>query len=113
MPVAWHTIADHLTVAHPEGREQGGCAVAFVIVRHCPAAALLDGETRLGAVEGLDLTLLVDTQNQGLVRRIEIQSNYVVEFLHKVFVAAELEGLDQMWLEAVLLPDPVYRCFAK
>ena len=113
MPMAWHTIANHLTVEHAEGRKQGGCAVAFVIVRHCPAAALLDGETRLGAVERLDLTLLVDTQNQGLVWRIEIQSNYVAEFLNKVFVAAELEGPDQMWLEVVLLPDPLNGCLAK
>src|SRR3972149_348822 len=50
MPMAWHTIANHLTVEHAEGRKQGGCAVAFVIVRHCPAAALLDGATRAGRI---------------------------------------------------------------
>jgi len=56
-------------------------------------------------IEGLDLTFLVDTQNKGFVRWIEIESNDIVELLDKVFVAAELEGLDEMGLEVVLFPD--------
>ena len=113
VPMARHTVADYFAVEHAEGCEEGGRAVAFIIVRPSPATALLHREARLGAVEGLDLTLLVHTQNQGLVRRIQIQTNDVAEFLDKAFIAAELEGPDQMRLEVVLLPDPLDSCLAE
>ena len=38
---------------------------------HGPTSALFQGKTRLGAVEGLNLTFLVDTQDQGLIRWID------------------------------------------
>ena len=113
MPVARHTVADHLAVEHAEGREESGCAIAFVIVGLSSTAALLHRQTRLGPVQGLDLTLLVHAQNQGLVWRIQIQPHNIAKLLDKAFVAAELEGLDQMGLEVVLLPYPTYRRFAE
>ena len=105
MPVARHAFADHLAVEHAEGRKQSGRAVALVVVRHRSTATLLQWETGLGAIEGLDLTFLVDAQNEGFVRWIEIESNNIVELLDKVFIAANLEGLDEMGLEVVLLPN--------
>jgi hypothetical protein len=41
----------------------------------------------------LDLTFLVDAQDQGLVRRIQIEPDHVGELLQEVLVAAELERL--------------------
>ena len=105
MPMARHAVANHLAVEHAEGRKQGGRAVALVVVRHRPTAAFLHWKTGLGAVQGLDLTFLVHAQDKGFVRGIEIQSDDIVELLDKVFVAADLEGLDEMGLEVVLLPD--------
>jgi len=107
MPMPRHAVANHFAVEHAEGRKQRGSAVAFVVVRHSPAAALLQRKARLGAVECLDLAFLVDAQDKGLVWRIEIQPNDVVELLDEVFVAADLEGSDEMRLEVVLLPDPM------
>ena len=109
MPVARHTVADHLAVEHAEGREQSGRAIAFVIVGHGPTAPLLHRQTRLSPVEGLDLTLLVHAQNQGLVRRIQIQTHNVAKLLDKVLVPAEREGLDPMWFEVVLIPNALNR----
>ena len=105
MPMARHAFADHLAVEHVEGRKQCGRTIAFVVVCHGLATALLQRKAGLGAIEGLDLTFLVDTQNKGFVRWIEIESNDIVELLDKVFVATELEGLDEMGLEVVLFPD--------
>jgi len=96
MPMARHTIADHLAVEHAQGRKQRGGAVALVVVCHGPAAAFLHWQTRLSPVQGLDLTFLVDAQNQGLVGRIQIEPHNLDEFLQEVLVAAELERLDQM-----------------
>ena len=47
----------------------------------------------------MDLTLLVDAKDDGFVRRIQIKANNIVQFLDKLFVAAELESLDQVRLE--------------
>ena len=55
MPVAGHAFADDGAVEHVERREQGRGAVALVVMRHRPAAALLHRQARLGAVKGLDL----------------------------------------------------------
>ena len=113
MPMARHTIADYLAVEHAQGRKQRGGAVALVVVCHGPAAAFLHWQTRLSPVQGLDLTFLVDTQNQGLVGRIQIEPHNIDEFLQEMLVAAELEGFDQMRLEIVLLPDAADRRFAQ
>ena len=55
MPVALHAAAEHGAVEHVEGGEQGGGAVALVVVGHGAGAALLHGQAGLGAVERLDL----------------------------------------------------------
>src|SRR4030067_2236916 len=98
------TVADHPAVEHAQRRKQGRFAVALLIVCHRPAAPFLHRKTGLRPVEGLDLTLLVNAQNKGLVRRIEIQADNVAELLNEVLIAAELEGLDQMPLVVVVLP---------
>ena len=46
--------------------------MALVIMGHGSGTALLHGQTRLGAVERLDLGLLVDRQHDGTFRRVEI-----------------------------------------
>jgi hypothetical protein len=56
---ARHAWADDRPVEHVERRERGACAVADVIMRRRAGPALLQWQTRLGAVERLDLALLV------------------------------------------------------
>ena len=53
--VLGHAGSDHRAVERVERGEQGGCAVAFVVVGHGPAASLFQGQAGLGAVEGLNL----------------------------------------------------------
>jgi hypothetical protein len=60
--------------------------------------------TWLRPVESLNLTLLVGTQHQELVGRIEIEPNNILQLLDEVFVAADLEGFDQVGLQVVLFP---------
>ena len=75
MAVALHALADHGAVEHVERGEQGGGAVALVVVGHGAAAALLHRQPRLGAVERLDLALLVDRQHDGMRRRIDVEAD--------------------------------------
>ena len=71
MPVPRHARSDQPALGHLQGREERCGAVADVIVRHRTTAALLQRQARLGAVQGLNLALLVNAQNQGMLRGIE------------------------------------------
>ena len=68
MPVTGHALADDLAVEDIERGEQRGRAVAFVVVRHRPATALLHRQPRLGAVERLDLMgwIELDPENEAV-----------------------------------------------
>ena len=94
-----------LPVAVERG-EQCRRAVALVVMRHGAGSALLDRQAGLCAVERLDLALLVDRENQRLVRRIEIETDDIAHLLD-VLVIRQLEGLHQVRLEAVRLPTLV------
>ena len=44
----------------------------LVIVGHGAGAAFLHGQSRLGAIQRLDLALLVDRQDHGMGRRVDV-----------------------------------------
>jgi len=112
MPVPRHAITDHFPIQHAEGREQRRRSMTNVIMRHGSAAAFFHRQPRLRSVERLNLTFLVDTQNQGFFRRIEIQANDVAQLFDKTLVSTEFESFDSMGLQVVLLPDSADGCFA-
>jgi len=64
--MALHGAPDHPSVEHAEGGEQGGGDMPIVIVGHGLTASLLDRQTRLGAIERLDLALLVEREHDGV-----------------------------------------------
>jgi hypothetical protein len=75
--VALHTAADHRPVEHAERGEQGGGAMALVIVGQGMAAPWFDRQSGLGAVERLDLAFLVEREHHGMRRRIDIEPDDV------------------------------------
>ena len=79
-----HAIADDVAIEQAQRREQGRGAIAFVVGRHGPTAALLQRKPRLGAIESLDLAFLIDGEHQGLVRGIEVEPDHVIERLDKL-----------------------------
>src|SRR5919106_481792 len=102
--VARHAAADHRAVEHVERGEQGGGAVALVIVGHGARFAGLERQARLGGVGGLDLALLVERQHQAVRRRIEIEPDDRFELGGEVGIARALEGADavRLHLERVI-----------
>ena len=70
-------------------------------------AALLHGQAGLGAVEGLNLALFIDAENQRFVRGIEIEPDHILDLAGKVLVARDLERLDEMRFQPVRSPDPL------
>ena len=90
------------------GVEAGG-AVALVVVGHPLRLAGLDRQRRLGAVQRLDLGLLIDAQHQRAFRRVEVEPDDVDHLLDQLRVVGELERADLVGLELVITPDPVHR----
>ena len=68
MAVPGHAFMDDMACGDVEGCEEGGGAVPLVVVRHGAGSALLEWEAGLGAVQSLDLALLVEGENHGVVR---------------------------------------------
>ena len=109
MGVLLHAATEHRAVEHVEGGEQGGRAVALVIVRHGPALAGFERQARLGAVEGLYLGFFVDRQHDGVGRRVHVEADDVLDLLGEGGVVGALEGSQSMRLQPVRLPDALDR----
>ena len=60
MAMLLHALPHHLAIEDIERGEQGGGAVAFVVMGHGAPFAGLDRQAGLGAIERLDLRFLVD-----------------------------------------------------
>ena len=78
---------------HLERGEQGGGAVADVVVGLLLRHPGHDRQDRRGPVQGLDLRLLVDTEHDGLLRRVQIQPDDVADLRVELGVGGELERL--------------------
>ena len=86
MAMTLHVAADNGAVENVEGGEQSGRPMAFVIMSHGTGAAGLHRQARLGAIEGLDLALLVDRKDDGMGGRINVEADDILEFLGKLRV---------------------------
>ena len=103
MAVALHVLPDDRSVEHGEPGEQRRRAVPLVVV------GLLHRQAGLGAVERLDLALLVDRQPHGMGRRIDLEADDIGEFLGKGRVVRKLELPPAVRADAVRLPDTLHR----
>jgi hypothetical protein len=63
---------------------------------HGAGAALLDRQSGLRAIKRLDLALLVDRQDDGMRRRIDIEAGNIAEFVGKLVIIRQLERADPM-----------------
>ena len=109
MPVALHAAADDGAVEHVQGGEQRGRAVALVVVGHRAGAALLHRQAGLGAVERLDLALLVDRQHDRMRRRIDVEADDVLQLGGELRIVGELELAHPVRLQPMAAPDALHR----
>ena len=68
-------------------------------------AARKDRQALLSTIQRLDLTLLIDAQNNRMIGRVEIQANHIVKLFLELGVIRNLERLRSMGLQVVLPPD--------
>src|SRR5271157_978610 len=71
---------------------------------HGSATPFLDWQSRLSAIQCLDLALLIDAENDCLLRRIQVQTHHVGHLLQKLRIARQLEGLRAMGLQLQTKP---------
>jgi hypothetical protein len=105
MAMTLHVAADDRAVEDVEGGKQCGRTVPFVVVGHRAGAAWLDRQTGLGAVERLDLALLVDREDDGMGGRIDIEADDVAQLVDEPWIGGELELLHAVRLKAMQAPD--------
>jgi len=83
--------------------------MAFVIMGHSTGAAALHRQARLGAIESLDLALLIERKDHRMGGRIDVEADDVLELVGKPWVVRQLEGPDAVRHELVSLKDPLHR----
>ena len=109
MSVAFHATADHPALEDIEGGEQRRRAVSFVVMSHGPRASRLYRQSWLSSIECLNLALLVEREDEGVRRGIDIESDHIPELLSESRIARELEGFDPMLGEMMSTPDALDR----
>ena len=109
MTMALHVAADHRAVEDVHRGEQRRRAVALVVVRHGPGAALLQRQSGLGAIERLDLALFVDRQHDGVCGRIDIEPDDVAQLVDEVRIVGQLELPITVRLQTMGAPDALNR----
>ena len=101
--------ADHRAVEDIQRREQGGRAMSLVVVGHRPGSARLQRPPRLRSLQGVNLALLINTNHEGLVRRIHVQPHDIGQLLDERGIGRQRAGADTMRLQAMRDPDPMDR----
>jgi len=107
--MARKTGGNNMPFHHIQGRKQGGGAMSLIVMGHRFPAPLLERESRLGAIQSLDLTLLIDAEDERMFGGIQIQSHHVIEFLEELGILAELEGSHQVGFEPMGFPDTLHQ----
>lgn len=109
MPVALHVPPEHLAGQDIERGEQRGRSVSLVVVGHGGATPLLQRQPRLCAVEGLDLGLFVEAEDDGMSGRADVEPDNIVQFLDEGWIVGELEPTPPMRSQTMGLPDLLNR----
>src|SRR5580658_2139718 len=103
---------DNLALQITQSCEERDGAVADIIVGLGAAVALPQRKRALCTLQCLALTLLVATEHQSSLGRIQIESDNIPEFLFKVRIIGDFKSLQPMWLNFVIAPNALYRALA-
>lgn len=88
-----------------ERGEQGGGAMANVVVGGSFDISQSHGQHRLSAVEGLYLDLFIDREHDRMVRRVQVETHDITDFLNEERITGQLEVLGAMRLNGKRLED--------
>src|SRR5215467_8733394 len=106
MPVSSVASADRDAGSYVHRRKQRRNAMSLVIMRLARGHARRHRQNRFRPIERQDLALLIHTQHNGAVRRVQVQAHDISHFLDKLRVLGEFKVLDPMRLQSKSTPDP-------
>jgi len=101
-------LGEHGAGGNVESRKQRGGAMANVVVGHTFHISQAHRQHRLGAVQGLNLALLIDTEDQSMVGRVEIQANNIADLFDEERIGREFEAAAAMRLQGEGLKQPMH-----
>ena len=99
MAVTIHAGPNDAPLGHFQSSEQSRGSVAFIVVGHRSQSSFNQGQSGLGSVQRLNRGLLIGTQHQRMLGRVQIQAHDIDHFVGKLFVSADFERLGQMGLK--------------
>lgn len=108
MPVLIFNTADQASLKIVQRGEQPDGAVAYIIVRLRADMADAQRQPRLGAFKCLHLAFFIKAEHQRLVRRVQVESDNVPEFLFKIRVIGQFEGASQVRFQVIGRPEFVH-----
>ena len=91
VPVARAALGQDCAGGDVEGGEQGGGAVAHIVMGDALGIAEPHRQQRLGALQRLDLRLLVHAQHHRMIGRVQVQADDVADFFDEERVGGQLE----------------------
>ena len=103
--VTLHAAPDYGALQYVERGKQRRGAVADVVVGLGLGATWCDGPAGAGALQGLDLALLVEREHDGVAWRVHVEADDVLDLLGEGRIVRALEAADAMRLEAMGIPD--------
>ena len=109
MAMALFATGENFAGSDVERGKESCRAVADIVVGHAFNITQTHGENGLGAVQRLNLALLIHTQDQGVLGRIEIQPDNIADFLDEKRIRGDFEMALSMRLKAKGAPDSLDR----
>ena len=106
-------VGKHFAREIVEGGKQSDRPVAVVIVSLGTNMTLAQRQTGLTALKGLALALLIAAEQEGTIRRIEIEANHIPKLLFKGQILGKFEALESMGSDSVSRPQTLNARFAQ
>src|SRR6201987_4153889 len=103
---------DNLALQITQSCKERDGAVADVIMGLGASVTLPQTKRAVCELQCLALTLLVATEPQSTLGRIQIEPDDVPELLFKVRIIGDLKSLQPMWLYFVMAPNALYCALA-
>src|SRR5258708_36078217 len=98
--------ADHLPAGSVHCCEQRRSAMPFIVVGHGFRAVSFQRQSWLATIQCLYLAFFINTKNDRLLGRIQVQTHDGVQLFAELWIIADLEGFHPMRLQTMRMPNP-------
>ncbi len=105
-------FAQHRPSPHIQRRKQRGRPIPDIIMGSPLHLSGPHRQNRLFPIQSLNLRFLIDTQNQGSIRRVQVEPHNIPNLLNKKRILGQLESFRTMRLQSKSSPDSAHRALA-